>query len=191
MSNRIITDATVLPARRAGLSRSRLLLALLIAIGLPGGVTWTGSHGIDVALPVPAHARAAGLVRIRYTAPRPRMPAAEVGPDHWHRVADAPQSAALFAAHSWYVAPPPPAPPPPPPPPVPTAPPFPFTYVGSFTSQGGKTVYFLGHGDTVIDAHVGDRLDGVYDFETDAGGQLQFNYLPLKIRQTLSASTSP
>ncbi len=102
------------------------------------------------------------------------------------RTADNSHAGALFAAHSWYVAPPPPPPAPPPPPVAPTAPPFPYTFVGAYTSQGDGTVYFLAQGDRVIDAHVGDRLDGVYQFESATAGQLTFNYLPLNIRQLLS-----
>jgi hypothetical protein len=74
---------------------------------------------------------------------------------------------------------------------VPTAPPFPYALLGAFTASGDKTVYFLSRADRVIDAHVGDRLDGIYDFESADGGQLTFNYLPLNIRQSLSSGTSP
>ena len=102
------------------------------------------------------------------------------------RSADNSHSAALFAAHSWYVAPPPPPPAPPPPPVAPSAPPFPYTFVGAYTSEGDGTVYFLAQGDRVIDAHVGDHLDGVYQFESATAGQLTFNYMPLNIRQLLS-----
>jgi hypothetical protein len=42
----------------------------------------------------------------------------------------------------------------------------------------------------VIDARVGDRLDGVYQFESAASGQLVFVYLPLNVRQNLSAGGS-
>jgi hypothetical protein len=98
---------------------------------------------------------------------------------------------ALFAQHSWYVIPPAPPPAPPPPPPAPTAPPFPYTLIGSFTPEGQPQVFFLSQGDRVIDAHVGDRLDGVYQFESAAGGQLVFVYLPLNIRQILTAGGSP
>jgi hypothetical protein len=73
----------------------------------------------------------------------------------------------------------------PPPPPPPTAPPFPYTFVGAYTSQGDGTVYFLAQGDRVVDAHVGDRLDGVYEFESATAAQLTFNYVPLNIRQLL------
>ena len=49
-------------------------------------------------------------------------------------------------------------------------------------------MFFLSRGDRVIDAHVGDRLDGVYQFESAAGGQLVFVYLPLNIHQNLATS---
>ncbi len=100
------------------------------------------------------------------------------------------QAASLFAQHSWLVLPPVPKPAPPPPPPPPTAPPFPYTVLGSLTPAGKPRVFFLAHGDRVIDAHVGDRLDGVYQFESADGGQLVFVYLPLNIRQTLAGGVS-
>jgi hypothetical protein len=99
-------------------------------------------------------------------------------------------SASLFAQHSWYVIPPAPPPAAPAPPPEPTAPPFPYTFIGSYTPEGNPPVFFLSHGDRVIDAHVGDRLDGVYRFESAAGGQLVFVYLPLNIRQTAPVGAS-
>jgi hypothetical protein len=104
-----------------------------------------------------------------------------VGPTH---------ASALFAPHSWYVAPPPPPPVPAPPPPAPTAPPFPYTYVGSYAPEGHTPVYFLSRGDRVIDAHVGERLDGVYQFESANGSELVFTYLPLNVRQALPAGIS-
>jgi hypothetical protein len=106
------------------------------------------------------------------------------------RVADASRAGDLFATHSWYVPPPPPPPAAPAPPAPPTAPPFPYTYVGSFAPDGDAPVFFLARGDRVIDAHVGDHLDGVYEFEKADGGELVFNYLPLGIRQTLPGGVS-
>ena len=120
--------------------------------------------------------------RKREDTPHTTRPDAPLGHD---RTADNSHVTALFAAHSWYVAPPPPPPAPPPPPVAPTAPPFPYTFVGAYASQGAGTVYFLAQGDRVVDAHVGDRLDGVYQFESATAGQLTFNYLPLNIRQLL------
>jgi hypothetical protein len=106
------------------------------------------------------------------------------------RVADAAQAAALFSPHTWHVDPPPPPPPPPSPPVAPTAPPFPYTFLGALTS-GDKTVYFLSRDDRVIDVHVGDQLDGIYEFVSADAGQLIFNYLPLNIRQSLPSGASP
>jgi hypothetical protein len=99
-------------------------------------------------------------------------------------------AAALFAQHSWYVLPKAPPPAPPPPPPAPTAPPFPYTLIGSYAPDGQEQVFFLSQGDRVIDARIGDRLDGIYQFESAAGGQLVFVYLPLNIRQTVAAGAS-
>ena len=96
-------------------------------------------------------------------------------------------AAALFAQHSWFVPRPPPPPPPEPPPPEPTAPPLPYTFVGTYAPGGEAPVYFLASGDRVIDTHVGDKLDGIYQFESAAGGTLTFVYLPLNVRQTLAA----
>ena len=107
------------------------------------------------------------------------------------RTGDLSHAAALFVSRSWYVAPPPPPPVAPPPPPPPEAPPFPYTFVGSYTPSGDSPVYFLSRADRVIDAHVGDRLDGVYAFESAGSNSLVFNYLPLNIRQTVTTGVSP
>ena len=101
------------------------------------------------------------------------------------RVVPSTQAADLFAPHSWYVAPPPPAAAAEEAPAAPTAPPLPYTYVGSYAPAGERATYFLARGDRVVDAHVGDKLDGSLLFEKIEGGQLVFNYLPLNIRQTL------
>jgi hypothetical protein len=106
------------------------------------------------------------------------------------RTADSSNAAALFASHSWYVPPPPPPPVAPPPPPPATAPPFPYTYVGSYAPAGETPVYFLTRGDRVIDARVGERLDGVYDFESVGPDGLVFNYLPLNMRQSVPTGVS-
>jgi hypothetical protein len=90
----------------------------------------------------------------------------------------------LFAAHSWYTPPPPPPPRPPPPPPQPTAPPLPFTYLGSL-QQGHVTVYFLARGDRAYDVKLGDVLDDTYSVDGISNGQLMFTYLPLKTSQAL------
>ena len=133
-----------------------------------------------------AQARAAPSLA---SAPEDKPRASEARPASGRVVAPT-HAGALFAQHSWYVLPPAPPPAPPPPAPEPTAPPFPDTFVGSFTPEGQPPVFFLSRGDRVIDAHVGDVLDGVYRFESAAGGQLVFVYLPLNTHQNIAAGAS-
>ena len=103
------------------------------------------------------------------------------------RVADSKAVGALFHSQSWYVAPPPPPPAPvvevaPPPP---TAPPLPFTVMGSYARPGDATVYFLTRGDRVFDVHIGDTIDNTYGVDSAANGVLTLTYKPLNIQQTL------
>lgn len=102
------------------------------------------------------------------------------------RTADASNAGALFAVRSWYVAPPPAPPPPAPPPVVPTAPPLPYTFMGSYTESGQDTVYFLSSGDRVYDVHLGDTLDQTYSVDAVENGALVFTYKPLSTRQLLA-----
>jgi hypothetical protein len=169
------------------------VLAGLVAtgrIGLAGAESATAAPVRQVA--PSAAAREAELARAKGQR-RAALLAAEARPAT-ERVVDPTQAETLFARHSWAAPPPPPRPPPPPapepPPPEPTAPPFPYAFVGSFAPEGDRPVFFLAKGDRVIDAHVGDRLDGVYQFESAAGGQLVFVYMPLNIRQNLTAGAS-
>src|SRR5205085_1454739 len=136
---------------------------------------------VEAQIRMTVYTAAAGMIGL------PSLSEARTASD---RVVAPRHAAALFAQHSWYVLPPAPPPAPPPPPPEATAPPFPYTFIGSFAPEGHPPVFFLAHGDRVIDAHVGDRLDGVYQFESAAGGQLVFVYLPLNIRQSLAAGVS-
>jgi hypothetical protein len=99
---------------------------------------------------------------------------------------------ALFHTQSWYVAPPPPPPAPvvevvPPPP---TAPPLPFTVMGSYARPGDSTVYFLTRGDRVFDVHIGDTIDDTYSVDNAEGGVLTLTYKPLNIKQTLAIGGS-
>ena len=107
-----------------------------------------------------------------------------------HRVVEGSGAGALFATHSWYVAPPPPPPPPPPSaaslaPPVPTAPPLPYQYIGSYTPEGQKPVLFLSKGDRVFDVHVGDTLEDTYSVDGFNKSQILLTYKPLNIQQQL------
>ena len=112
-----------------------------------------------------------------------------------HRVVEQSASGSLFAAHSWYVAPPPP-------PPVaastapveplkPVAPPLPFTYMGSYAPSGAAPVFFLTQGDRVYDVHIGDTLDGTYTVDSFSNGQLVFTYKPLNTQQQLITGGAP
>ena len=109
-----------------------------------------------------------------------------------HRVASSKTIDSLFHTQSWYVAPP--APPPAPvvvaAPPPPTAPPLPFTVMGSYARPGDSTVYFLTRGDRVFDVHVGDTIDNTYSVDGAANGQLLLTYKPLKIQQSLPLGDS-
>ncbi len=92
-----------------------------------------------------------------------------------------------FDKFTWYVAPPPPAyvpPPPPPPPPPPTAPPLPFTYLGSYDDSVTKVI-ILAKGDQIYTVVVGDVIENTYRVEKISVGLLTLTYLPLKIEQTL------
>ena len=110
------------------------------------------------------------------------------------RVVDPTAAGALFATHSWYVAPPPPPPAPevkPEPPPKPVAPPLPFTYMGSYAPNGAKPVFFLTQGDRVYDVHIGDTLDGTYSVDAFNNGALVFTYKPLNQQQQLTIGGAP
>ena len=104
------------------------------------------------------------------------------------RIADPAAAGSLFAAHSWYVAPPPPPPvvnTAPAPPPKPTAPPLPYTLIGSYTPDGERTVFFLSAGDRVHDVHIGDTLENTYSIDSYNNGQLVLTYKPLNEKQQL------
>jgi len=112
-----------------------------------------------------------------------------------HRVVDPTAAAALFATHSWYVAPPPPPPvamvTEPVAPPKPVAPPLPFTYMGSYAPSGAKPVFFLTQGDRVYDVHIGDTLDNTYTVDAFTNGALVFTYKPLNQQQQLMTGGAP
>ncbi len=106
-----------------------------------------------------------------------------------HRTADSKTADALFATHSWYVAPPPPPPPPPAPPVVvaaPTAPPLPFAFLGSYAAEGDQVTYFLSRGDRIYDVKKGEAIDADYALVEADGANLIFNYKPLNSRQSLA-----
>lgn len=78
---------------------------------------------------------------------------------------------------------------PPPPPPPPTAPALPFTVVGGISGQKiaeGRPVAFLRQHDEVMVVRPGDEIGSTYRVETITIDRIDFTYLPLKQRQTLS-----
>jgi hypothetical protein len=108
------------------------------------------------------------------------------------RVTESKAVESLFHTQSWYVAPPPPPPAPvvvvkPPPP---SAPPLPFTVMGSYAHPGDATVYFLTRDDRVFDVHIGDTIDNTYSVDGAANGQLLLTYKPLNIQQSLPLGDS-
>lgn len=77
----------------------------------------------------------------------------------------------------------------PPPPPPPTAPALPFSVVGGISGQQiaeGRPVVFLKLRDEVLVVRPGDEIDKTYRVETITAQKIEFIYLPLQQRQTLS-----
>lgn len=97
----------------------------------------------------------------------------------------------LFKSKSWYVPPPPPKPvklappPPPPPPPPPTAPPLPYSFMGSYQEPGGKLVIYLTKAGRVLAVSPGETLENTYLVDGMTGGYFSMTYIPLNIKQTL------
>lgn len=107
------------------------------------------------------------------------------------RTDDASQADELFAPKSWYTPPPPPPPPPAPTPEAaPTAPPLPYTFLGSYTNADNETVYFLSRDDRVYDVKSGDTLDQAYSLSVE-GSELVFTYKPLNVRQSVPLGGGP
>lgn len=77
----------------------------------------------------------------------------------------------------------------PPPPPPPTAPALPFSVVGGISGQQiaeGRPVVFLRLRDEVLVVRPGDEIDKTYRVETITAQKIEFIYLPLQQRQTLT-----
>jgi hypothetical protein len=97
-----------------------------------------------------------------------------------------PRSGDMFKAHSWFIAPPPTLAVPLAQPVValPTAPPLPFTYLGT-VQDDGKTVVFLAKGQRLYTVHKGGVFDGQYRLEDESSDRIELVYLPLNVKQTL------
>jgi hypothetical protein len=160
-------------------------LALVFVLSAVSGKGWN-TAGAPVA---PSPARSPQVSR----APVQTLPAIELeelqrrdGPSETGKVASN-----AFGAMSWHVPPPPPpksvAQPAPPPPP--SAPPMPFTFLGRYEDGGTRTILLV-KGERIYTVYEGDVIDQTYRVEKLAGGQLELTYLPLDIKQTISAGGS-
>lgn len=131
---------------------------------------------------------------VEATAPRARVAEARqpeaVQLGYAKRVVAESTSPNLFVSHSWYVAPPP-EPQLPARPVAPTAPPLPFTLLGSYARKGEPIVFFLVKNDRIFDARVGDVLEKQYSVDAVENGQLRMTYLPLGIKQSLAVGGAP
>jgi hypothetical protein len=176
--------------------RIRILIASAMAIA---------GYVVFVPAEPEASAGASGNIRVaqhrslRPDGKTPAPPARALLTRLTKRVAAATSADALFASHAWYV--PPPAPPPATAPvssaeqaavpKTPSAPPLPFSYMGSYRPDGAAPVFFLTHGDRVYNVRVGDTLDNNYIVDSFSNGQLIFTYKPLDIKQQLSVEGQP
>lgn len=74
--------------------------------------------------------------------------------------------------------------------PAPTAPPVPFSVMGSM-EEGGKRAYFLSYADQSFVARVGDTLLEQYKIESVDGDRMTLRYLPMDVLQTLELARQP
>lgn len=176
------------PAHR----RSTLLFFLVASLGASAWTYWRQGRGDVVAVGAVVDARRQARFPERSSAPeassllnlRP-MSSADQGDI---------AGSDPFAVKSWQgMAPPAPPPPPPAPPPVPTAPVLPFKYMGrqEDPAAAAATVFYLSRGRDAYAVRVGDKLDSEYQLDGIDNGFLQFTYLPLSTKQTLSTGVAP
>ena len=67
---------------------------------------------------------------------------------------------------------------------TPTAPPLPFTFIGSI-ERGGRRTVMLMEGDQLHLVGVRGRIDDRYRVERVTPTQIEFTYLPMQLRQVL------
>lgn len=131
----------------------------------------------------PARLDLSPLKRSKMTA----APQAETPEDSAAAATEEPGEATnAFASTSWYVPPPPPPPAQAEAPAKPTAPPLPFNFMGMYQEPDAPRVAMLVQGDRLHTVSVGDTIDGVYRVESIAPGGVEFTYLPLQEKQSLS-----
>jgi hypothetical protein len=153
--------------------------------GASGPQAHAAAHG-KAAQPAPVHAAStpAGNVSAGAIVKTPREQLAAL------RVPLSPEAQNdPFSVQSWL---PPPPPPPPPAPAVavqeapPSAPPLPFSYVGTLDRGKDKPQVFLANGDQLLIVSPGDVIDGRYRFESIAVTGAVFTYLPLNQKQMIT-----
>jgi hypothetical protein len=164
--------------------RQRVLfgaLAITLVLSAAQGI---GRKGTDEPIE-PPHKPVPGQPK------QPEQPRIELAPLQRQAApaeADMPASHA-FRSMSWYVPPPPPPPPPPPkpmPPPPPSAPPMPFSFLGRY-EEGETRIILLVRGERIYTVSEGEVIDNTYRVGRLTSGQLELTYLPLDIKQTISA----
>ncbi len=160
------------------LVRAALVVAVTASLGLfaAGGEPTAGGAAPQARIAPPA-------------APAAQQPREPLRIDLLARGAQERLALNAFVPRSWEPPPPPPAPArsvAPPPPPPPTAPPLPFTFLGTFDSKGGETAYYLVEGDKLHAVAEGEVVNGVYRVGALRGEELELVYLPLSISQTLA-----
>jgi hypothetical protein len=80
---------------------------------------------------------------------------------------------------------------PPPPPPPPNAPPLPYRFMGALNEKGQAASVFLGFGDTLIFAKVGDTLDGGFRLEGIKPRELTFLHIQTNLTVRLPVDGEP
>jgi hypothetical protein len=63
---------------------------------------------------------------------------------------------------------------------------MPFSFLGRY-EEGGKLIILLVRSDRIYTVSEGEVIDNTYRVERLTGGQLELTYLPLNIKQTISA----
>ena len=165
----------------------RQRLGVIVLALAAGAVLGNGLGPHDEVAPAPS----SGGKRAPAGAAAASAPSGVLALEKLHRAASSGDIANLFAGPSWLAKPaPPPAPAPEPaaapvPAPAPTAPPLPFVYIGQLQEEGQSTVYYLERGPQVLVVAVGETIEGTYRVEGPQNGQLEFTYLPLRVRQGL------
>ena len=90
----------------------------------------------------------------------------------------------MFLSKSWFV------PPPPPKAVQPTAPQFPFVYMGQLAEEGEKEIILLTKQNRNYQVREGDVLDGIYHVDEVSPPVMTLTYLPLNIKQTIQIGAS-